>query len=425
MKGKRYLFTALLLTALALVACGSPPETATEKHEEEEDHGGGNVVTLTAEQVELMKIETAEPELRQLSGYITAPAKIEAIPTKIADIGTLISGRITRLYVHEGDRVKAGQVLLEIQGLEIGEIKGEFIRTQAALRSAEANFKRQERLLDENIAAEKAYIDAKATYEEATAAFSAADQKLHSIGISDQEAEMLIEVATSENEHDVKAQTATLKVQSPIAGVVSNFKVKLGQLIDPDTDMMEVLDISKVWVFADIYEKNLNAVKSGQRVEVMTEAYPQDVLTAKLEFISSVVDEETRTVKVRATLENTHDLLKPDMFATMRIFGTVSEAAIIVPEAAVQNDGESDFVFVYEPAGEETSNNHVDEESDAGDEHAVKGVRYRKALVQTGIRQAGFVEIKAGLNGAETIVVKGAFFLKSELMKESFGEEGH
>lgn len=133
--------------------------------------------------------------------------------------------------VHEGERVKKGQVMLEIQGLEIGEIKGEFIRTQAALTSAEANFKRQEKLRQENIAAEKAYIEANA-------------------------------------------------------------------------EIMEVLDSDQVWAIADIYEKDLNTIEVGRNVEATAEAWPEAIYSGKLEYISAVVNQETRTVKVRSTLEN-------------------------------------------------------------------------------------------------------------------------
>lgn len=405
----------ILITAFVFSACSSSSESEAGKQVEEE-HGGDGIVALSAEQVKLMNIKTGQPERRQLTGYISAPAKIAAIPSKIADIGTLISGRVTHIYVHEGDGVKKGQVLLEIQGLEIGEIKGEFIRTQAALNSAEANFKRQEKLRQENIAAEKAYIEAKSAFAEAKAAFSAADQKLHSIGVSDQAAEELIKLATNGQNHGTKLQTATLKVYSPISGIVSKFNIMLGQLVAPEAEIMEVLDSEQVWAVADIYEKDLKSLNSGQRVEVTAEAWPQVIYSGKLEYISAVVNQETRTVKIRCTLENADAKLKPDMFATMRIFGDSLQASLIVPEAAVQSDDQNEFVFVLAPEAEE-----------AHDDNASHGeaVQYRKVPVQTGVEQDGFIEIKAGLSDTARIVVQGAFFLKSELMKGSIGEHGH
>ncbi|MFQ5628251.1 MAG: efflux RND transporter periplasmic adaptor subunit [bacterium] len=413
MTKKLYLYTTLLFAAFTLASCDSSPEDEAEKQVEEE-HGGSNIVALSVEQVELMKIETAEPERRQLTGYITAPAKIAAIPTKIADIGTLISGRVTKIYVHEGDHVKAGQALLEIQGLEIGEIKGEFIRTQAALKSAEANFKRQEKLRQENIAAEKAYIEAKSAYAEAKAAFSAADQKLHSIGITDAEALDLIKLASQTGSHNSTSPSATLEIHSPIAGVVSRFQVKIGQLVDPDTEVMEVLNSDEVWVIGEIYEKDLDSIELGQRVEVESQTLPDIVSGGKIEYISPVVEKETRTIKVRSTLQNQEGWLKPNSFVTLRIFRDQAKPSLVVPLDAVQNDGETDFVFLLED-GHETA------EGDGAEDHADAGSRFVKIPVRTGLQQGKMIEIVAGLNGNERIVIEGAFLLKSELLKESFG----
>ena len=161
----QYMFLSLALPAMMACGGGDSADKETETHEEE--HGEAGVVSLTQSQVKLMKIEVRSPDVRRIEGHISAPARVEPLPTRIADIGTLISGRVRNIYVVEGERVKKGQTLLEIQGLEIGEIKGEYIRSRAVLKSAKANFERQEKLLRENIAAKRAYIEANSAYAEA------------------------------------------------------------------------------------------------------------------------------------------------------------------------------------------------------------------------------------------------------------------
>ena len=417
---RKYLFVFLSLAVLGLMACGDGDSADKETETHEEEHAEAGVVSLTQSQVDLMKIEVRSPDVRRMEGYISAPARVEPVPTRIADIGTLISGRVRNIYVVEGEHVRKGQALLEIQGLQIGEIKGEYIRSRAALESAKANFDRQEKLLQENIAAKRAYIEAQAAYAEARAAFSAADQKLHSIGIADEEAQSLIDIATSTSQHAINSTAATLKIRSPISGVVGKTTVNIGQQVDPDADIMEVVDSERVWVVADIYEKNLGNVKAGQRVEIVTEAYPGQVFAGKLEYLSPVVDEETRTVKVRTTLDNADDYLKPAMYANMRIFTESSQQSLAVPDAAVQNDGEVDFVFVQvedvQEEGHSASDGHDEREA---------GMKFRKAPVQVGIQQEGFSQMVAGITKQDKIVINGAFFLKSEMMKEGFGEHGH
>ncbi len=412
---KTMLFVCLI-GFLGLSACNPDQNREAESDHADETHAPG-VVELNQEQMQLMQIKLASAEYRRLEGYLAAPARIEALPDRIADIGTLISGRVQRIYVTQGQRVKKGQVLLEIIGPEIGEVKGEYIRTRAALELARANYERQKKLLEENIAAQKAYFEAQAAYEEAKAAFSAADQKLHSIGITDEEAQHIIETITLGKEaHYSQKILATLKITSPISGIVGKFDIKVGQLVEPNTDIMEVVDIEKLWVVADIYEKDLGVIRLGQRVEVVTEAYPGLVFPGKLEYISPVLDEETRTVKVRSTITNQDEKLKPEMFATMRIFSSKIKPSLVVPESAVENDGKNEFVFVLDQSDPENGGSDGDDEG-----HYV----FRQVLIKTGKRKDHFVEVLAGLKGDEKIVVEGAFFLKSELMKESLEGEEH
>ncbi len=413
---KKWSFLLLILT-LGISACGKDAEHGEEEGHGDETHAPG-VVELNQEQMKLMQIKVGQPEKRRLAGYLPAPARIEALPDQIADIGTLISGRVSRIFVTQGQRVKKGQPLLEIIGPDIGEIKGEYIRTRAALELARANYERQKKLLEENITSRRAFYEAQAAYEEAKAAFSAADQKLHSIGISDEEAEHLIDSITIESEkksHPERKVLASLVITSPIDGMVGRFNVKLGQMVEPNTDVMEVVDIRQVWVVADIYEKDLSIVRLGQRVEVVTEAYPDEVFPGQLEYISPVVEEETRTVKVRSTVDNPDFKLKPEMFATMRIFSEAIQPSIVVPETAVENDGKNEFVFVLA--------DDADDNDGATDGEA--HYTFRQVLIKTGIRKDGLVEVLAGLKGDEKIVVDGAFFLKSELMKESIESEEH
>ena len=414
---RKKIFIIILLVAFWLVGCGAEDSQQANTENHEEEHSVSGAVELSAEQMELMKIEIGEPQLRQLGSYLTAPAKVEPVPERIANIGTLISGRVKKIHVTPGERVEKGQVLLEIQGLEIGEIKGEYIRGQAVLEFAKANFERQQKLLQENIASQRAYFEAQAAYEEAKAVFSAAGQKLHSIGISAEEARSLIMSVVADAGHTDNAHEGTLKITSPISGVVGKYNVILGQFVQPDSDVMEVLDSRQVWVVADIYEKDLAGIQPNQKVEVITQAFPENVYVGKLEYINPIVDAETRTVKVLSTIENRDSKLKPEMFATMRIYSSSLTPSLVVPESAVENDGEVSFVFVL------SSSHEVENlEEQYGHEDTF---HFQKLPIQTGLRQDGHVEITAGLTGNEKIVVKGAFFLKSELLKESFGEHGH
>lgn len=132
----------------------------------------------------------------------------------------------------------------------------------------------------------------------------------------------------------------------------------------------------------------------------MVSAYPEKVFNGKLSYISEVIDPETRAVKVRAEVDNAKGMLKPEMFATVRIFTSEREKVLAVPESAVQRDGDKSIVFVT-----------VDER------------KFEKRVIEIGPRIDGLHRILSGVKEGEKIVVKGAFTLKSEGQKGELAEE--
>lgn len=417
-----------LLCCLSLFACSGEKTSEHTEHGDEEQHEEAQIIMLSAEQIQLMNIEVATPTRRPLQGYISAPAKIEPVPTLVADIGTLISGRVKAIHAVEGETVRQGQVLLEIQGLEIGELFSEYVRSHAALASAKANFERQQTLMREDIAAKRTFIEAETAYKEARAAFISADQKLHSIDIDDSDAQALLSLAVEDDWENHSDRFSALKIKSPISGVVGKSTVRLGQMLHPDNEVMQVVNNEKVWAVADVYAKDLEKIGPGQSVEVTGEAHSSLFFEGAVNYISPVIAPETRTVKVRSTIANPDRKLKLGMFATMRIYTRSQQPSIVLPESGVENDGNTDIVFIQLQNAEPLSESDRQESPRAASEPPEKRsghFAFRKTAVQVGIREDGYVEIVAGLKGDEFVVVKGAFFLKSELLKESFGGHAH
>lgn len=161
-------------------------------------------------------------------------------------------------------------------------------------------------------------------------------------------------------------------------------------------------NLSKLWVITDIYEKDLAAVKAGQKVLISVEAYKDRFFQGELVYISDLMDEQSRTVKVRAVVKNKERLLKPGMFAQVKIkAGTVIQT-LSVPLSAVQSQGKEKMVFVV-----------------AG------GENFEKREVQLGKQDSEYAVILSGLKEGETVVTRGSFLLKSELAKAELPEGCH
>jgi cobalt-zinc-cadmium efflux system membrane fusion protein len=180
---------------------------------------------------------------------------------------------------------------------------------------------------------------------------------------------------------------AVFSLNSPIAGTVIERNATVGASVGTDANLFKIIDLSRVWIDANVFEKDLARVRMGQEVKVNLPALPGSTYTGRVILIDSVVDPETRTIKVRTEVANPDSRLKPDMFANVEIVTDLNRSAISIPQTAVLNDGGKTVVFVAEGNG------------------------YQKREVHTGIQNGDRLEIVEGLSAGEKVVVKGNYLL--------------
>lgn len=395
----------MVLTSLGvLAACGSSAEGGSEGRSEsadtvsrEEEHdasdGDAGPIELTAEQVANAGLAYGVVERRASAGVLAATAEIEPAADRMASLGSRVAGRVTAIRASEGDQVRAGQTLAVIQSPELGQAKADYLGAVADARVSREIADRERALFERKISAEREWRQAEADAVRAEAQKQAAETRLHALGLTDADLEPL-----GREEH----YTSTVSVRTPITGLVAARTASLGQVVEPAAALFEVVDLREVWLVIDVYEQSLRDVRVGQKVEVRTAATGERVFTGTVARIGAVVEPRTRTIKVRVVLANPDGALKPGMFATARIQGTLrqaSEAALFVPGAAVQRDGEETVVFV--PAGP-------------------RG--FARKVVKTGESAEDWVQVLDGLAAGDSVVTTGSFMLKSEFRKGELGE---
>jgi cobalt-zinc-cadmium efflux system membrane fusion protein len=166
--------------------------------------------------------------------------------------------------------------------------------------------------------------------------------------------------------------------------------------------MLTVGDLSDLWLWADLYEDQLARVlaaeRSALRAGVTVKAFPGEVFPGTVDFVGPTMDEKTRTVKVRVALPNPRGQLRSGMFAAVQLFLPGDEEALAVPRAAVLADEGRSFVFVHR-----------------------QGEFYLRRPVETGRASVDWIEVRSGLAGGETVVVDGAFLLKSDVLRSKMG----
>jgi cobalt-zinc-cadmium efflux system membrane fusion protein len=352
--------------------------------------------TSTADKTIETEIVSAAP----FAGVVTATGKILAAEDRTAVIGPVNQGRIVKLYAGQGTRVRRGQRLAELESADIDQAEADYLKAVAdsenAKRSAAAEIKLAQQTYDRTKALyEKTVVPgknlqsaehdlevAKANAENNIAStnvsLTAARRHLLILGLTD---------ATIDGLGKKPGLAATFSLNSPIDGVVVERNATIGATVGPDASVFKIIDTSRVWIDANVFEKDLPRIRVGQQVKVTTTAFSGSTFSGKVIFVNSVVDPDSRTVKVRTEVPNPDARLKPDMFANVEVITDVAGSAISVPQSAVLEDGGKNYVFV-------------------ADNNA-----YKKLQVQTGIKTGDRVEIVDGLKSGDKVVIKGNYLL--------------
>ena len=349
-------------------------------------------VHLTDEMIKKLNLEFDKASMRKISRFILASAKVMPVKNLEAFLGSIIDGRVQEIFVNQGDYVKKGQILAKIVNFQIGEIKGEYLKSKAELEFAKGNLQRVRSLLENDVSSKKSLLLAQAEYEKAKGEFLAVREKLVSIGLIDED---IVRLGESED-----INLPTLEIKAPISGKIVERNITVGEYIESTKNLFRIIDISKLWVDAQIYEKDISKVKLGQKVDVILKAYPDKIYKGEIIYIGDVLNSDTKTITVRTILNNPENILKPYMFSTLRIYYGDGKNRLTVPISAVESDNEEKFVFVVED-----------------------GNVFEKRNVICGIESDGLTEIIAGLDEGENVVIKGSFILRSELEKSKLSGE--
>jgi len=363
-----------------------------EGHEGHDEHGEVGSVKMTAEVQKQNGVVIALVKKQRLAGTISATGKIEANADRIAHVSPRISGKIVAVKASLGDSVAAGQVLANLDSVELGEALNRYHQSRTKLALAQSSMDRIKGLVEKKIAARKDILQAETDYK-------TAQTELH----SDEERLSLYGLSTADLKGESHKRTL-LPVKSPISGIITEKHAIVGELSDPSKSLYTVADLSNVWVMVDINEKDLAKVRKGQTATVMVGAFPDLKLKGRITYIADLMNEATRTVKARIEVANPGRKLKPEMFATVELaLAADAPPVVTIPEDALQDLDGKKVIFVAENEAE-----------------------FAARQVQAGRAAGGMVEIVSGLKEGERYAIKGAFILKSEIKKgEVVDEHGH
>lgn len=360
-----------------------------EGHDHEEEHGP---IQLSPEVIKEAGIEITTATGGPLTQTIALPGEVILNPNNLAHIVPRVAGIVREVKKSVGDPVEAGDVLAVLESRELAEAKAAYLAGKQRLALAQANLAANEELRTKGIVPDLEFLAAKRDLAEAEIELRAAEFKLHTLGVPNDE------LAAIDQQSD--EQFAFHELRAPFAGAVIARHITTGEVVTTESDVFQIADLSDVWVNLTVYQKDLTTVRSGQAVRIVT-GHNIAEATASVAYVSPVVDEATRTAIARVVLPNDDRRWRPGLFVTGHVRTENVDVALLVPQAALQMVEDEPCVFVVTDAG------------------------FEPRHVKLGRANSTHVEIVAGLRPGERYVAEGAFALKAELGKESFGGEGH
>lgn len=191
-----------------------------------------------------------------------------------------------------------------------------------------------------------------------------------------------------------------LELKASIDGVIIERAATAGELVDKSKAIYTISDPAQLWAIAEVKERDIAAVKLGRDAAFTTLAFPEEKFHGKVVLIGNQVEAGSRTVEVRIAVANADGRLKPGMFADVEIVTTILDNVLLIPDGALETDGENQIIFV-----------------------ALDSNKFEKRVVKLGLEQSGRVQILDGVKAGENVVTDGSFILKSEILKGQLGEE--
>jgi cobalt-zinc-cadmium efflux system membrane fusion protein len=373
----------VVIAAWAIGRRGEPANADETAREPSETERVDSVVTLdSAAQrfigIKFMSAAATAGESLVANGTITYDANRASVVAPRAE------GRILSVRGDLGQQVNAGNVLAVLESPDVGQAQGDLERARATLELARQNYERERRLFQETVSSRKDLLEAESAYRTAQADVNSAASRVRLFGAAG-------------------GAGGRYTLTAPIAGTIVERSGMPGQIAGPSTELFTIADMRQLWIAVDVYEGDASQIRPGEQAWVMPRGFPGERFSGKVSFAGAIVDTLSRTVKVRVAVPNQNLRLKPGMFAQVE-FGipTTVQGPIIVPESAVQDLNGTSIVFV--PG-------------------AVAGQFFVRRVTVAERRPGGLIAIRSGLNLGEKVVAQGAFQLKSELLKATFGDD--
>lgn len=329
-------------------------------------------VRLVLDTQQLKHVKVFQVQSMPRNEQLTAVGEVSFSEDNVVRVYPVVSGTVEHLFVSLGDYVTKGQRLATMLSMDMSQIQRDYNIAQSNFSVEEKNLARAQELFQAGMLSEKEFANAKKDYNNALSEYNERTQILKLYG-------------GSTNDLD-----AVYNVVAPRSGYIVERNITEGTQIrnDNNTNIFTISDLKTVWVWANVHESDMAKVKEGDDVTVKTIAYPDRLFYGKVQKIGTMLDPDSRVIKVRTELQNNDGQLKPEMFASIIITSRIKRKVLAVPQASVVLENNRFFVMVESKPHE-----------------------FEKVSVTLGDTFGDFYEVKDGLSENDKVVSEGSLFV--------------
>jgi len=371
---------------------------------EENNHGGHNhgehdeeglgTVHLSALKFNSLGIKVDTLPTRSLSGEVDVNGRLAVFPQHKAIVTAILGANVTAIKVIEGEKVKKGQVLAYLSHPNLTNLQTDYIRAYNQMQFLYKEFERQKRLYDEGVGSGKTFQQTQADYSSIKGEVKGFEAQLKQLSIN-------VRKIRDGNIYQ------TVPVVSPIDGNIEKVLVQIGQFVNPQKDILRIINIDQVHVDLMVFEKDVYKVREGQKVSFTVESVPGKTLSAKIFSVGKNFELNPRIVHVHAEIDQKEFFLIPGMYINGKIY-TESMSVIALPEEAIIAEEGKSYIFMAEEHQEDGKMEWM----------------FEPIEIKTGATDEGWVEINLlePLPEGAQVAWNNAYYLIAEMKK---GETSH
>ncbi len=347
----KYITSLFVMVMVGWWGCGSsqeehlhnngeiPTAESHEGHEHAGDNGHDLTIRIAAPSVRQSGISAGKVVAQQFYTTVRVSGELQVPPQNMARVTPYYGANVVRILVMEGDKVHKGQPLAYIEHPDLVRMQAEYLELHSQMAFLKLRYERTKELYDRQIASAEAFQEAKAAYHAARARWNALRSNLRMLNVPLQQLD---------SGHIIEQ----LPVRAPINGYIQKVHVNVGQYVEPQTEMFEIIDAHHVHADLMVFEKDIYQVSTGQRVLITIDALQGQTFEGKIFAVGKAFEQKPKALHLHAELDNSHGLLLPGTYVRGQILGSPYPMPAL-PEEALVNTGRQTYIFQVTRKGDE------------------------------------------------------------------------